>query len=374
MQRARDLLSDQEYYELFGTLDSGYYFVIRVSVQNMRETLNITNKFYLILLISMTVVMTIMMIIVTRRYTDPILELATISTRMSNLDFDAKYTGKHKDEIGVLGNSMNELSAKLEGTILELKKANIELQKDIEQKIEIDEMRKDFISNVSHELKTPIALIQGYAEGLKDNINDDPESMEFYCDVIIDESDKMNKMVKKLLALTQIEFGNKQVNIERFNLVDVMEGIIKSVQLRAEQENVKIIFENKEPVYVWADEFQIEEVITNYVSNAFNHIDGKRIIEMKIVEKDGIVRMSVFNTGKQIPENELENVWIKFYKVDKARTREYGGNGIGLSIVKAIADSMNKKCGVFNHEDGVEFWFELDGKASEEGLEYDSNN
>ena len=293
---------------------------------------------------------------------------------MSNLDFDAKYTGKHKDEIGVLGNSMNELSAKLEGTILELKKANIELQKDIEQKIEIDEMRKDFISNVSHELKTPIALIQGYAEGLKDNINDDPESMEFYCDVIIDESDKMNKMVKKLLALTQIEFGNKQVNIERFNLVDVMEGIIKSVQLRAEQENVKIIFENKEPVYVWADEFQIEEVITNYVSNAFNHIDGKRIIEMKIVEKDGIVRMSVFNTGKQIPENELENVWIKFYKVDKARTREYGGNGIGLSIVKAIADSMNKKCGVFNHEDGVEFWFELDGKASEEGLEYDSNN
>lgn len=179
MQRARDLLSDQEYYELFGTLDSGYYFVIRVSVQNMRETLNITNKFYLILLISMTVVMTIMMIIVTRRYTDPILELATISTRMSNLDFDAKYTGKHKDEIGVLGNSMNELSAKLEGTILELKKANIELQKDIEQKIEIDEMRKDFISNVSHELKTPIALIQGYAEGLKDNINDDPEVWNF---------------------------------------------------------------------------------------------------------------------------------------------------------------------------------------------------
>ena len=169
-----------------------------------------------------------------------------------------------------------------------------------------DENRQQVLQYISHELKTPIALIQGYAEGLKDNINDDPESMEFYCDVIIDESDKMNKMVKKLLALTQIEFGNKQVNIERFNLVDVMEGIIKSVQLRAEQENVKIIFENKEPVYVWADEFQIEEVITNYVSNAFNHIDGKRIIEMKIVEKDGIVRMSVFNTGKQIPENELE--------------------------------------------------------------------
>lgn len=208
MQRARDLLSDQEYYELFGTLDSGYYFVIRVSVQNMRETLNITNKFYLILLISMTVVMTIMMIIVTRRYTDPILELATISTRMSNLDFDAKYTGKHKDEIGVLGNSMNELSAKLEGQSLNLK-GKYRIAKDIEQKIEIDEMRKDFISNVSHELKTPIALIQGYAEGLKDNINDDPESMEFYCAVIIDESDKMNKMVKNCWHLHRL---NLEIN------------------------------------------------------------------------------------------------------------------------------------------------------------------
>lgn len=374
LQRTKGGMSDREYYELYGTTDSGNYFVIRVSIENIKETLTITNKFYIVLLLVMTVVMMISILFITRKYTTPILQLADLSRKMSNLDFEAKYTGKHNDEIGILGNSMNELSGKLEETILELKRANLELKNDIEKKIEIDEMRKDFISNVSHELKTPIALIQGYAEGLKDNVNDDPESMEFYCDVIVDESDKMNKMVKKLLTLTQIEFGNKQVNIERFNLVDVVNGIIKSVQLRAERENVTIRFEQTENVYVWADEFQIEEVLTNFVSNAFNHIDGNRIIEMKIVKKDDIVRMSVFNTGKQIPESELENVWIKFYKVDKARTREYGGNGIGLSIVKAIADSMNKECGVINHEDGVEFWFELDGNASEEGFVDDSNN
>ena len=359
---------------LMGYLDGDYTVIISTPMESIQTSARLSGQFTMYVGLILIICGAVAMYLYSRQFTRPIEDMAKAANQMSHLDFDVKVPTGSDDELGRLGASINELSSKLEFTISELKTANNELQKDIEQKIEIDEMRKDFISNVSHELKTPIALIQGYAEGLKDNINDDPESMEFYCDVIIDESDKMNKMVKKLLALTQIEFGNKQVNIERFNLVDVMEGIIKSVQLRAEQENVKIIFENKEPVYVWADEFQIEEVITNYVSNAFNHIDGKRIIEMKIVEKDGIVRMSVFNTGKQIPENELENVWIKFYKVDKARTREYGGNGIGLSIVKAIADSMNKKCGVFNHEDGVEFWFELDGKASEEGLEYDSNN
>lgn len=364
MQRARDLLSDQEYYELFGTLDSGYYFVIRVSVQNMRETLNITNKFYLILLISMTVVMTIMMIIVTRRYTDPILELATISTRMSNLDFDAKYTGKHKDEIGVLGNSMNELSAKLEGTILELKKANIELQKDIEQKIEIDEMRKDFISNVSHELKTPIALIQGYAEGLKDNINDDPESMEFYCDVIIDESNKMNEMVKKLLTLNQIEFGDEETVLERFDIVELLNSVISANTLRASQKDISITFSAPEKnMYVWADEYKIEEVVTNYISNAINHCDFDMKIVVRTQRIGDNIRVFVFNTGKHIPDEDIDNIWIKFYKVDKARTREYGGNGIGLSIVKAIMDSLGKECGVMNVDGGVEFWFDLDAKA-----------
>lgn len=368
MQSSIDRMTNQKYYELYGVLDSGNYFVIRASVENIRETLAITNRFYLTLGIIIVFILLVAILILANEYTKPILQLADISKRMSDLDFEAKYTGNHKDEIGVLGNSINEMSNKLEETISELKAANIELQKDIEKKIEIDEMRKDFISNVSHELKTPIALIQGYAEGLQENINDDPESTQFYCDVIMDEADKMNKMVKKLLALTQIEFGNKQVYVERFDLNEVIKGVLNSVKLKAEQENITIEYDDSKPVYVWADEFQIEEVIVNYISNAFNHIDENRRIIVKNIAKDDIVRLSVFNTGKQIPEEELDNVWIKFYKIDKARTREYGGNGIGLSIVKAIADSMNKKCGVINHEDGVEFWFELDCEASKEGL------
>ena len=230
-------------------------------------------------------------------------------------------------------------------------------------------MRKEFISNVSHELKTPIALIQGYAEGLQEGINDNPQDVEYYCDVIIDEAGKMNKMVKNLLTLNQLEFGNGQVNMERFDIVSVVAGVINSMRLRAEQNNVTIEFPRQNPVYVWADEFQIEEVITNYLSNAFNHVDENKLIKVEIIEKNGIVRVSVFNTGKQIPEEELDNIWVKFYKVDKARTRAYGGNGIGLSIVKAIMDRHEKGYGVMNHENGVEFWFELDSSALKKGTE-----
>ena len=223
-------------------------------------------------------------------------------------------------------------------------------------------MRKEFLSNVSHELKTPIALIQGYAEGLKECINDDPESREFYCEVIMDESSKMNQMVKKLLTLNQLEFGNDVVTMERFDLVSLVKGVIQSASILAQQKEAKLLFNEEEPVYVWADEFKVEEVVTNYISNALNHLEGDKVIDVKLIHEPGnVIRTTVFNTGKPIPEEDLDKIWIKFYKVDKARTREYGGSGIGLSIVKAIMDSFHQKCGVKNYDNGVEFWFELDG-------------
>ena len=224
-------------------------------------------------------------------------------------------------------------------------------------------MRQEFLANVSHELKTPIALIQGYAEGLQDNVNDDPESREFYCEVIVDEADKMNKMVKKLRSLNQLEFGNGQVHLEHFDLQQVVQSVLSSSEILFRQKEVTLSYDGDHPVYVWADEYMIEEVITNYISNAVNHVDGERVIRVTMERRGDVERISVFNTGKTIPEEDLDKIWIKFYKVDKARTRAYGGNGIGLSIVKAIMDSMNQKCGVINHENGVEFWFELDCKT-----------
>ena len=254
------------------------------------------------------------------------------------------------------------MSEKLEQTISNLKKANNELMKDIEQKEKLDSMRTEFLANVSHELKPPIALIQGYAEGLKEGVNDDQESRDFYCDVIMDEAGKMNKLVRNLLDLNQLEFGKDNLQFERFDIRELIGGVLQSSEIMIEQKEAKVIFHQEEPVYVWGDEFKVEQVVRNYFTNALNHVEGDKVIEIKIKKQDDKVRISVFNTGKPIPEEDLDQIWDKFYKVDKARTREYGGNGIGLSIVKAIMNSLQQEYGVQNYENGVEFWFELDSK------------
>jgi signal transduction histidine kinase len=259
------------------------------------------------------------------------------------------------------------MSDALEESISELKSANTELLKDNERKSRVDEIRKEFLNNVSHELKTPIALIQGYAEGLRE-VADDPESRDFYTEVIIDEAEKMNMMVRKLLTLNQLEFGNDPVQLERFDLTVLTKGVISGMQIMIEEAEANVQFYYDAPLPVWGDEFKIEEVLTNYLSNAVHHIDGEKIIEISfdMVDKKH-VRVTVFNTGQPIPEADLPHVFEKFYKVDKARTREYGGSGIGLSIVRAIMEGHNQKCGAVNLEQGVAFWFELELCGEESG-------
>ena len=351
---------DMDYLDMWGMLDNNNVFLIRLPMAGISDSIQISNMFYLYTGMIVVAISILAIWFLSQRLTKPLEELTDISIRMSNLDFNAKYESGGEDEIGVLGQNFNKMSKELEQTISELKTANNELQKDIEKKERIDDMRKEFLSNVSHELKTPIALIQGYAEGLKECINDEAESRDFYCEVIIDEAAKMNNMVKKLLTLNQLEFGNDQISMECFDLTELVRGVVNSAQLLADQKDAQILFVQDTSVYVWGDEFKIEEVVTNYVSNAINHIDGERKIEIKMQRREGHIRLSVFNTGKPIPEEDIDKIWIKFYKVDKARTREYGGSGIGLSIVKAIMESMNQKFGVKNYENGVEFWFELE--------------
>ena len=338
------------------------YTLLRAAVESIRESASITNQFFVMVSMGAIILSVILIIVLSKGISHPIHALSDIARRMTQLDFDAKYIPvRHVSrEIDELGNSMNELSETLEETISELKTANVSLQQDIEKKEQIDEMRKEFLSNVSHELKTPLALIQGYAEGLKECINDDAESRDFYCDVIMDESEKMNHMVKQLLTLNQLEFGNDTVEMTRFDITELIDGVIQSASIMAAQKQVNIEFYREGPVYVWGDEFKVEEVITNFLTNAMNHAAGEKKITIRFQKHDHLVRMSVFNTGDPIPEEDLDKIWVKFYKVDKARTREYGGSGIGLSIVKAIMDSFHQKCGAVNHPDGVEFWMELE--------------
>lgn len=355
-----DFRSRNSYMESWGFFsDNSTLFIMSMPLASIQESVELSNRFTTSVGLIALVFGSILMYFVTKRVTNPIMKLSRLSERMSHLDFDASYEDDAQDEIGVLGRSMNTLSDKLKETIGELQEANRQLQHDIEEKIQVDEMRKEFIANVSHELKTPIALIQGYAEGLAEGMCEDKESRNDYCEVIMDEAGKMNKMVKQLLTLSALESGNDTPVLSTFDLTELIQDLISSAGILIQQNNAQVVFTQTEPIYVQADEFKIEEVLTNYLNNAMNHLEGERQIRISTEQQGDVVKVRVFNNGNLIPEEDIPNLWTKFYKVDKARTRAYGGSGIGLSIVKAIMDAHHQNCGVENVDGGVEFWFTL---------------
>lgn len=355
---------DTGYFDLTGYLSNGYLVVIRTSMDAINNSAVFTNRIFLYFSLSILLLAAIVISCISRYFTKPIHDMAVVAKQMSNLDFDARVTVKTKDEVGELGESMNRLSTKLESTISALKTANNELHHDIENKIQIDEMRKEFLSHVSHELKTPIALIQGYAEGLKESINEDSESREFYCDVIIDEANKMNNMVKKLLSLNELEFGQNKVEMSRFDLVELVRNICTASDILIDKTDAAFDIQAEGPIFVWADEFLIEEAVTNYITNAIHYVSPGGRIAIRFLSLEKEVQLVVFNTGMPIPEEELDKLWIKFYKVDKARTREYGGSGIGLAVVAAAMEAHGKAYGVRNVSGGVEFYLNLDTDIS----------
>lgn len=352
---------------LVGTLENQYKIYIQVPISAIEESVRISNNLLLIIGMVAIVVSSIAASYISKKFTKPILELNAIANKMSKLDFSQKYEldGTDDDEINELGKSINEMSSKLEGTIRQLRNSNIALERDVEEKSKIDEMRKQFISDVSHELKTPIALIQGYAEGLVENVNVDEESKKYYAEVILDESNKMDKLVRQLLELMKLEYGKREFNNDEFDICELIKEVIRKCNVMLEEKNIKDVkFDASKKIMVYADEFYIEQAFTNYLTNAVKHVkevNGEKYIKIEVKEdiKNQTARISVFNTGENLSDENLERVWGRFYKVDESRNRADGGTGIGLSLVKAIMNNYNQKYGVENKKDGVEFYFDI---------------
>ena len=368
IKKQRDLKNGITYIMLSGNLDNGYFLYIRIPINSIQESVKISNNFLLLMAGFAILIAAIMILIVSRKFTDPILELNDIAKKMANLDFTQKYkVTEANDEINNLGRSINAMSEKLEKTINQLRDTNIELEKDIEEKSKLNEMRTSFISDVSHELKTPIALIQGYSEGLLENVNTDEENRKFYAEVILDETNKMDKLVKQLLELMKLEYGKREFRNHNFNIVELEKEVIRKSKVMIDEKNIKVEIDSNsnEDIEVLADDFYIEQVITNYFTNAIKNakeVDGQKVIKItnKIDKQKNKVCIKVFNTGEKIKEEDLNRIWNRFYKADESRNRADGGSGIGLSLVKAIMSNYKNKYGVNNVDDGVEFYFELD--------------
>ena len=366
IKRMRDNNNGLTYILLSSMLDNGYLLYVRIPITSIQESVKISNNFLYLMAGFAILLAAVIVTYVSRKFTDPILELNKIAKNMSNLDFSHKYKITDAgDEINNLGKSINTMSEKLEKTIKQLRRTNNELERDIEEKSKIDEMRKSFISDVSHELKTPIALIQGYSEGLLENVNTDEESRKFYAEVILDETNKMDKLVKELLDLMKLEYGKREFNDKKFNIVELEKEVVRKSQVMLDEKQVEVKLETSKEINVYADDFYIEQVITNYLTNAIKHVEEKYgskyiKIENDIDTEKNKVKIKVFNTGEQIEEEQMAKIWNRFYKIDQSRNRNDGGTGIGLSFVRAIMSNYGNNYGVINHEDGVEFYIELD--------------
>ncbi|TCP31770.1 HAMP domain-containing protein [Scopulibacillus darangshiensis] len=333
------------------------YVVISSSIDAMKDSVNAARTFILYLSLFVFVIGTLIIFYVSGSISKPIVKIGKLTAEMARLNFSQKIEVKSSDEIGDLSKNINSLSRNLNKTLTELEVVNEQLREDIKEKESIDHSRKELIANISHELKTPISLIGGYAEGLKVNVNN--EDRDYYCDVILDEAKKMNRLVLDLLDLSQVDAGYKLMNKEIFNLTQLISHTLERYTLKLEEKRITITRSYNGNFIVYADPDRIEQALTNYLNNAINNIDGKRQIMIQVEEKDEELFISVFNTGKPISSDHLMKIWDSFYKIDKARTREYGGTGLGLSIVKAIVQAHGGKYGAKNCNGSVEFWFSL---------------
>lgn len=350
-----------------GELDNGYFVYIRISYTAINTNIRIYSKIMVRVGLVLLIISSLFAILTSKSISRPIAKLTKITGKMANLDFTEKYRINDSNyEINQLGKNVNNVSDKLEDTINELREHNIKLQNDIEEKSEIDKMRKQFISDVSHELKTPIGLIQGYSEGLIENVNEDEESRRFYAEVIRDEAQKMDLLVKKLLELMKIEYKEKAFKDVEFDLSELVKAEIRRETVNFKNKGIDLELNIPEKIIVYADQDCIEQVVNNYLSNAIKHcekINNENKVEIKIEKtKKNKVRLYVYNTGRKIPKDYQNRIWGRFYKMDKSRNRDDGSTGLGLALVKAIMNNYENEFGVRNRGNGVEFYCDINIK------------
>lgn len=342
-----------------GELSSGGFFIGQKAIKEIEKSAQIARLFLVIASIGTLLIGTAIVYFLSQKLTKPIMEISNVAGEISKLNFNEKVEVRSDDEIGILGTNINHISKKLNTVLTELTLANSKLREDIEKEKELEKMRRKFVSNVSHELKTPISMIAGYIEGLKYNIAKTKEDKEYYYDVIIDETDKMNNLINDLLTLSSYESGNFSINKENIDISNLLKNIIDKYRRNIEEKNLDLIIDIPERLIISADSLRIEQIITNFMNNALKY--GKEGGNIKITLEDltDKIKLSFYNSGDKIDEKELENIWTSFYKADSDKKHINSGTGLGLAIVRAIVELHGGSYGAINKKDGVKFFVAL---------------
>ena len=358
----------QEYYATAKYLVYGYFFEeedmsmeIFYPVEIIESNAQIASEvtFYLCLLIIFMIITT--SVRVGFMVFAPLRTMIVQTKKMADMDFTAKCPPSKIKDLNELSASINTLSRSLGIAMGKLQSENRQLETDIQYERRLEKSRRSFISNVSHELKTPIAIIKGYAEGMKMGIGCD--STEEFCDIIIEESDKMNALIIRLMEYMKLNSGAYKVFSNEFNLAEILSECAEGLSNKIEEKNIQYIADINTDFTAYSDAIMVQNIFTNYLSNAISHIDYDKIIRVTATDVGTAYRIRVFNTGKPIPGTDIENIWQSFYRADKSHSREEGRFGLGLSFVATIQEMMGEKYGVENKRDGVEFWFDVKKKV-----------
>ncbi|NBI28955.1 sensor histidine kinase [Chengkuizengella marina] len=336
-----------------------YIFTMH-SLQPVNEAIDVMKDYYIYAAFVFLILIFILSMYYSRIISKPLIKINKVATKMSNLNFTEELEIKSEDEIGNLSKSINKLSSKLHETITNLQTANQKLQEDIERERRLEKMRKEFVSGISHELKTPLSIIQSYAEGIKDGVSVDKS--DYYTEIIIKESNKMNELISDMLELSRLESGFYHLNIEKFSISDLVNEVQTKLQLNINEKNLKIKNDIQIDCIVYADRKKMELVILNFYSNAIRYTPDDKEIHIQVKKVKDQILFSIENQGASLPDDEIDKIWDRFYRVESSRNKETGGTGLGLSIVKNILELHHAQYGVQNTEKGVCFYFSLNGK------------
>ncbi len=361
LERAVDVVTENKYLVYRFSISNSFIGELRVQMAQIENSARIANKFISIIAAIFLFISLLWVFAFSKKISEPISRMNEITGNMAALDFTKKLSVESNDEIGQLAVSINNLSEKLDNTLQDLNESNAKLRSEIELEHQLDKMRKGFVANVSHELKTPISIIQGYAEGLKADIN--TASKEKYIDVIVDESKRMNRLVLSILNLSKYESGQIPLNYSSFDISEL-------IKVRAERifiGDLKVVFDVPDELMVYADIDQIDQVLKGYMENAKSHINEGGEIKISATDnQNGKCTVTVYNSGSRIETEQMPEIWQSFYRGDKSHNRQSGRFGLGLSIVSAIMKMHGESCGVYNTDSGVCFWFTVSTKKVDE--------
>lgn len=322
-------------------LSNNKYVFISTSIDPMDSTTDILKRELIIVTTFVLLLSFIIGYIISKNISEPIEDISNDAKEFANGNLDVKF----KEDGNI--DELNELSKTLNRAEGELKKT--------------DNLRRDLIANVSHDLKTPLTMIKAYGEMTRDLNSDKPKKVKENMNVIIDEADRLSLLVKDTLELSKLESNIYKLKKEDFDLVDTTNNILKRYKIYEEKDGYKFIFNHANSTeIVNADKERIEEVIYNLINNTINYTGKDKTITLNILNEKNKIIYEVKDTGKGIKKEDMKYIWDRYFKDSKKHTRNTNSTGLGLSIVKSILVLHKYKYGVYSTPKGSTFYFEIE--------------